>query len=144
MARSYDSSWKKYLNPSAKKDICFNELYVEWDSDLILTEGVFDAIIAGPNAIPLLGSTLREESRLFQKIIQNDTSIFLALDPDAKKKEEKIIRVFLKYGIELYNIDISGFSDVGEMTKQEFKDRKQNASFIQENDYLLHTVVNSI
>ena len=57
---------RKYLNPPADRDIIFNELYIDWDSDIILVEGAFDAIKAGPNSIPLLGSTLREESSLFQ------------------------------------------------------------------------------
>ena len=56
------------------KNIIFNELYVDWDSDLVITEGIFDAIKAGPNSIPLLGSTVRENSKLFQKIIKFDLS----------------------------------------------------------------------
>ena len=83
-------------------------MYIDWDSDLVITEGVFDAIKAGPNAIPLLGSTLRENSKLFQKIIKHDTPIYLALDADADKKETKIINLFVKYGIELYKLDTTG------------------------------------
>ena len=43
-------------------------LYLDWDKDITIVEGVFDAIVAG-NAIPLLGSTLRENSYIFQKIV---------------------------------------------------------------------------
>ncbi len=89
VARTYNGDWRKYLNPSLSKNIIFNHLYIDWDSDIILVEGVFDAIIAGPNAIPLLGSTLREESKLFQEIVKNDASIFLALDKDAEEKSKK-------------------------------------------------------
>ena len=136
IARTYDGNWRKYMNPSLSKDIIFNHLYIDWDSDIILVEGIFDAIKAGSNSIPLLGSTLRENSKLFHEIVKHDTPVFLALDPDAEKKTNNIIKTLLQYGIELYQIDVSGFDDVGEMTKEEFLERKQNASFIGDNDYL--------
>ena len=136
IARTYNGDWRKYLNPSLSKDIVFNHLYIDWDSDIILVEGVFDAVMAGPNSIPLLGSTLREDSKLFQEIVKNDAAVFLALDPDAEKKTNNIISKFLEYGIETYVIDVSGFDDVGEMTKEEFDERKQSASFVGDDDYL--------
>ena len=130
------------MNPSLSKDIIFNHLYIDWDSDIILVEGVFDAIVAGPNAIPLLGSTLREESKLFQEIVRNDSSIFIALDKDAEKKSKKIISKLLSYGIEIYKIDTSGLDDVGVMTKEEFVTRKEEAINIKNDDYLLYEVMN--
>ena len=33
-----------------------------------MTEGVFDAIVAGKNSVPILGSSLREQSKLFKSI----------------------------------------------------------------------------
>ena len=105
----------------------FNELYIDWDEDVVLVEGVFDAIIAGPNAIPILGSTLRENSRLFQQIVLNDSPVYLALDNDAEKKRNWIIKSFLRYDIELYLIDTSGCEDVGSMTREEFRKRKEIA-----------------
>ncbi len=136
IARSYGDAWPKYKNPPASRDIIFNELYVNWDEDLIIVEGVFDAIKAG-NAIPLLGSTLRESSTLFQTIVKSGNRVFMALDEDASKKARSISRLLLKYGVEVYEIDTSGVEDVGEMTKDEFKSRKENASFVEKDNYLL-------
>ena len=136
IARTYNGDWRKYLNPSLSKNMLFNHLYIDWDSDIILVEGIFDAIKAGPNSIPLLGSTLREESKLFQEIVKNDAAVFLALDPDAEKKTNNIISKFLEYGIETYVVDVSGYEDVGEMTKEEFAERKQSSSFIDNENYL--------
>lgn len=144
VARSFSSDPRKYLNPPVSKDIIFNELYLEWDTDLVVTEGIFDAIVAGPNAVPLLGSTLRPNSKLFMKIVQNDTPVFLALDPDADKKEKRIIKLFLTYGLEVYKIDISGYQDVSDMGREEFLKRKQNAVLVQETDYLLESAIASI
>ena len=85
VARTFSKHWRSYMNPNMSKDICFNELYVDWNSDIVLVEGVFDAIKA-ENAIPLLGSSLREDSKLFQEILRHDSTVFLALDSDAEKK----------------------------------------------------------
>jgi hypothetical protein len=143
VARSYIEQYKRYKNPQASRNIIFNELYLDWDQDLVIVEGAFDAIVAG-NSVPLLGSTLREGSKLFQEIVSHDTPIFLALDQDASYKEEKIIRLLLKYDIELYKIDTSNFQDVGEMTKKQFKEQKENATFITHGDYLLRKALNNV
>lgn len=137
VTRTYVGDWKKYLNPTASKDIIFNELYLDFDSDLILVEGVFDAIVAGPNSVPLLGSTLKDTSQLFQKIVRNDTPVYIALDPDASKKEDSLIKKFLNYGVEVYKIDISPYNDVGEMTRDEFMIRKSQAIHVEEDIYML-------
>jgi len=137
VARSYTNNKMKYKNPQVSKDIIFNELCIDWKKDLVLVEGVFDAIKAS-NAIPLLGSTLRETSTLFKKIIHNSLSIFLALDSDANNKTLKLINLLLQYNIELHKIDTTGYKDVGEMTKKEFIIRKNNAAHINHDNYLLH------
>ena len=121
------SVYPTYKLPEASKDIIFNELYLDFDRDLVVTEGVFDAMKAGQNSVPLLGSTLHEENKLFQKIVKHDTPVYMALDPDARKKENEIIRSFIGYGIDVYKVDISGYKDAGEMTKEEFKKRKDRA-----------------
>lgn len=135
IARSYGKSWPPYKNPNVSKDIVFNQLYVDFKNDLVLVEGVFDAIKAH-NAIPILGSTLREESKLFQEIVKWDTTIYVALDPDAEKKAMILIKKLLLYGIEVYKIDISGYKDVGEMSKEVFLERKTSARQITNEDYL--------
>jgi hypothetical protein len=127
VARSYTEDWMKYKIPDGvSKDIIFNELYVDWKNDLVITEGGFDAIVAG-NAVPLLGSTLREDSKLFQEIVKHDTPIYVALDPDAEKKAMRLISALLQYGVELYKIDVTGYGDIGEMSRDEFCKRKEKA-----------------
>jgi len=135
VARSYTDEWNKYSNPATSKDLVFNELYIDWNNDLVLVEGVFDAIKAG-NAIPLLGSTLQENSKMFQEITKHDTPLYIALDPDAEKKAFNLIKSFLLYDVEIYKIDVSGYIDVGEMTKEEFQKRKKNAQPINSETYV--------
>jgi len=84
----------------------------------VLVEGVFDAIVAG-NAVPILGSTLRADSKLIKKIVYHDTPVYLAFDEDAQKKENQVIRMLIKYDIELYKIDTTGYEDVGSMSRED-------------------------
>jgi DNA primase len=143
VSRTYTGDWMKYKNPGASRDMIFNHLYVDWDSDLIIVEGVFDALVSGPNTVPILGSSLREGSQLFQEIVRNDTPVFLALDPDAEKKAMRLIKKLLEYDVEVYKIDIAPFNDVGEMSKDIFEQRKKDAARMSNDDYLLRRI-NSI
>ena len=143
IARSYTGDPYKYKNPRVPKSAVFNELFINWSEDLIIVEGVFDALIAG-NSVPILGSTLRSDSELIRKIVLNDTPIYIALDPDARKKENRIIQMLLKYDIEMYKIDVSGYEDVGSMPREVFRERKNNASFIDRDDYLLLNLLSAV
>jgi len=143
IARSYTGDSYKYKNPKASKDIVFNELFIDWNSDLVLVEGVFDALVAG-NAVPILGSTLRPGSELLRKIVRNDTPVYVALDPDAAEKERRIIKMLLEYDIELHKIDVSGYEDVGSMPKEVFEERKKSAFFIDRDNYLLLDLLSAV
>lgn len=143
IARSYDDHYQRYKNPPADKDIVFNDLFVDWTSDVILVEGVFDAMRAGHNAIPLLGSTLREDSKLFSKVVKNDTPVYIALDPDAEKKSLEIIYKLLTYDVELYKIDIESYTDVAMMPRDEFVERKRNASRMTVEEYMVQRTKNA-
>ena len=133
----------KYKNPPVEKDIIFNHLYVNWKESVTLVEGVYDAIVAGPSSIPILGSTLKENSKLFQELAANETTIYIALDPDVEKKALKLINNLMEYGIEVYKISITPFSDVGEMSRNEFNERKKNAILMNSSNYLLKSVMST-
>lgn len=126
IGRTYSSDFRKYMLPEANRDIIFNELMIDWDRDVVLTEGVFDSVNA-ENSIPILGSTLRRNSKLFTKIIETSPEIYMALDPDAEKKSQKIIDLFLRYGIIVYKINLDPYEDLGSMPKEEFVRRKMSA-----------------
>ena len=132
------------MNPrTSKSKIIFNELYIDWCEDLTLTEGVFDAIVAGKNSVPILGSTLKEQSRLFKSIIMNETPVYVALDSDAEEKASFLIQNLIKYDAEVYKIDVFPYSDVGEMPKKEFLKRKKAARLMSSEDAYLQKFINS-
>lgn len=139
IARSYSGDWKKYKNPKVSKNIIFNELYVDWTSDLTIVEGVFDAIIAG-NSVPILGSTLSEKHKLFEKIVENDTPVYVALDPDAESKALKLIQKLIQYDVEVYKVKIEPYNDVAEMSKEEYQKRKSEAILMNSNSYLDYSI----
>jgi hypothetical protein len=137
VGRRYDGGgWSKYKNPDTSKDLIFNELYIDWTEDITIVEGVFDAIKAR-NAVPILGSTIREGSRVFREIIKHDPAIYIALDPDAEKKAERLISDLLYYDAEVYKIPIPEGFDVGDMSHEQFLDCKARAKLINGNDYIL-------
>ena len=145
ISRSYDKrAYPKYKNPPASKNIVFNDLFVDWSSDIILVEGVFDAITAGRNAVPILGSTLNQNSVLLRRIVKEDAGVYVALDPDAKMKELEIIKTLLDFDIEVWKVDIGDNEDVGSMKKDQFHKCLENASLITPDNYLLLTLAMSV
>jgi len=135
--------WSKYKNPDVSKDLVFNELYIDWSEDVVIVEGVFDAIKA-KNAIPILGSTVRESSNLFKQVIKNDPAIYIALDPDAEKKAERLIMDLMNYDAEVYKIDVPYGMDVGDMTHEQFLEHKRKAKLINGKDYFLMSKLMSL
>jgi hypothetical protein len=139
IARDYlkSAKRKRYWNPAVpKQDVIFNEIDINFKEDIVLVEGVFDAIVAGENAVPILGSSLGKKTRLFRKLVENDPRVFLALDPGAKKKEINIIKKLLEFGVECYKVSIDGYDDVGMMTNDVFEKRKKEAVYINQ-QYLM-------
>jgi len=142
IARTFCDDYRRYMNPPSSRNIVFNELYVDFDKEITIVEGVFDALKA-ENAIPILGSALRETSKLFKRIVANDTPVLLALDPDASEKSEKIKKLLLKYGIEIREIKYEDKSkDIGDMSKQEVRERSNTAPFVRDCDDLVCAISN--
>ena len=128
-ARSYSGDWMSYKNPPASKNIIFNDLLINWNEPITLVEGPFDSIKM-KNSIPILGSTLKETTKLFKKIVEKQTKVYIGLDEDALNKSMKIISLLLEYGLDVYKLDTSDIEDIGSITKTEAEELKQEASQI--------------
>jgi len=144
IGRAHTTSSIPYLKPGESKNIIFNELSVDWDKPIILIEGVFDAIKAGENAIPILGSFLAPDSALLYRIAESQTPTYLALDTDAQKQEQIIAARLKRYGVPVYHIDIGKYNDVGEMPKEEFQICVQQAEQIDELYELKNKILNGV
>ena len=140
----FKDSRMKYINSKVpKKNIVFNEINIDWSKELTLVEGPFDLTKASENSTCLLGCSLKEDQNLFKKIVKNNTPICLALDPDVRQKAIKIATLLSSYGIQVRMLDVEGYEDVGEMTKNCFSKRQEKAKLFGRDDKLLE-LINSI
>lgn len=91
VARSWGNTKFKYKNPTAEKDkIIFNEHLINWDEDIYIVEGVFDAFFL-PNPIPMLGKHLSEY--LFESLYtKSKKNVIICLDGDAWTNANKLYR----------------------------------------------------
>jgi len=120
IARSWDpNSRAKYKNPECPKDeIIFFENMINWDEDIYLCEGAFDAIFL-PNSIAMLGKHMSDLllTTLYDKANGN---IVLCLDSDAFQDAVKLYHTL--NGGRLYGkikiIKLTGDSDVCDMKGQ--------------------------
>tara|TARA_Y100000310_G_scaffold233177_1_gene236029 strand:+ start:14108 stop:15088 length:981 start_codon:yes stop_codon:yes gene_type:complete len=124
VGRSYTGSKYRYRNcKNAKTNIIFNEINIDWDSDLLITEGPFDCIKSKLNSTCILGSSLTKKSLLFKKIVENKTSIKLALDSDSKgvEKSINIASLLMKYNVSVQIINFDKrYKDIAEMPTDEW------------------------
>jgi DNA primase len=82
VARAWVKSRLKYKNPTAEKDqIIFNENLIDWDKDIHVCEGAFDAFFL-ENSIVMLGKKMSD--LLFSTIYERaNRNIIICLDEDA-------------------------------------------------------------
>jgi hypothetical protein len=117
IARSWDpNSRAKYKNPESSKDeIIFFESTINWNADIHLCEGAFDAIFL-PNSISMLGKHMSDLllNTLYEKANGN---IIICLDADAWSDAVKLYhnlnggRLYGKVKI----IKLTGDADVADL-----------------------------
>lgn len=121
VARSFDDNWfPKYKNPPLpnNESVIFFDIFINWEMPVILVEGVFDAIAAKRNAIPLLGTNITHA--LHQKLIDRDVNdLVIALDQDAIKTSFKYVEKFVAEGINIKFMNLN-HKDPSEMGFNEF------------------------
>ena len=128
-ARRCDSNpdWR-YLNAKVPKtQFVVGELDLDWSSEeIVLVEGPTDLIKCSLlNATCLLGSTLSENSELFRKLITYPERIVLALDEDARKKQDKIASLLMSFDKEVYWVTSPKDSDWGDLDPRDVYDKMQ-------------------
>ena len=95
----------RYINAKVPKtQFIVGELDLDWSKEeIVLVEGPFDLIKCSLlNATCLLGSTLNENSELFKKLITYSEKIVLAMDADARAKQDKIASLLMSYDKEVW------------------------------------------
>lgn len=127
----------KYKHGLFDKDIIFNDYAIDWKKPITVTEGPFDAMKARDNAIPLQGTILTQDLKLYRKIVLSGVDVFFAMDKDAFMKQLKIMDGLFSFGVTCKYVDLGKKKDVGEMTHQEFEEAKSRAIEIKSSSDLL-------
>ena len=126
VARTFDGNYFKYKNPETSKDIIFFENLINWNTPIILCEGVFDAIAIRRNAVPLLGKSITNE--LYKRILTSKlTDIYIALDTDAQTQALRIAEKLIAAGFRVFLIELPD-KDPSEMGFKPFTELVQNAT----------------
>jgi DNA primase len=135
----------KYIPPFPRKNIVANELFVDWKEKIYLVEGFFDAITAGDNAIPLLGSFIKSDYLIFEKILQNRPEcVILALDRDAfEKKTLRIASLLHKHEIPVKLVIFPNDNDINDIGRKEFMRLVEDAEVFH-NLYILEHELDNI
>ncbi|MDA9050881.1 hypothetical protein N9H35_00480 [bacterium] len=136
VARTYDGNYYKYKNPEASKDIIFFEKLINWNTPIVLCEGVFDAIAIRRNAIPILGKSL--STSLYKKLITSEVKdIYIALDTDARKAAMKIAEQLMNQGKRVFFVDLLD-KDPSDMGFEYFTKHIQQAEELDLTKMMLH------
>lgn len=119
----FDTQKYKYKNPTAEKStIIFGEKFIDWSKPVILTEGVFDAMVLY-NAVPLLGCNI-EKHAILNKIWDNQTPIILGFDADeaGQKATMDIGKYLLNFKVPVYTIQGNKYNDLAKAYEMAGKD----------------------
>ena len=110
----------KYKNPPISKNVIGVQSLINWDEPITLVEGVFDAISARFNPIPLFGKIV--QPLLKEKIlIRKPPKVIVALDSDAIKDSIKICEWLISNGIKTSMVKLPD-KDINEFGFQRFSE----------------------
>ncbi len=112
----------KYKNPKWSKDVIGFECFIDWDEPVTLVEGVFDAITARYNTVPLFGKIIQPKLR--EKILlRKPPKVIVALDNDAYSDALKISSSLISEGINVSIVQMQS-KDINEMGFNNFSSLK--------------------
>ena len=109
---------------------------INWNTPIILCEGVFDAMAIRRNAIPILGKNISKT--LYKKILTSQVKdIYIALDSDAKDRALEIAEKLLNQGKKAYIVNMKD-KDPSEMGFQAFTTLIQQAEELDLSSLMMH------
>lgn len=124
VGRNYYEHPLKYRNSETSKDVIGFESTVDFNQELTLVEGVFDALAVRYNCVPLFGKNLSR--KLKSELISNPPPVVnVLLDSDAFTSATRIVEFLMKNNIptRLINIgkkdpSVIGFEETWKIIRQ--------------------------
>jgi DNA primase len=105
--RDFCDGFLKYRLCDGSKDMIGFELFTDFNHELTLVEGVFDAMSVKYNVVPLFGKTLSKKLRI--KLIENrPPRVNVLLDNDALTSSLKICDFLIQNGINTHLVLLDG------------------------------------
>lgn len=152
---SYDSSFNlnyyisknivtnKYNNPKCSKDKVFLESFMDWNNDIVIVEGIFDAIAVKRNVIPLFGKFLNDKvkERIISSSCQN---FFIALDGGELDSILKIAKYILEVGKNPYFVNMPVGEDPSSLGTKKVWEYINNSNIVTENDIYRYKLFSKI
>lgn len=118
------------------RNIVFNELNLDWNYPIIITEGPFDAARI-ENSVPLLGKSVTVKHKIFREIVKRDTPVILCLDSDAMKDQLEIASLFSFYGLnDIKYCELPKGKDPADISRNDLRHYLNTASAYKENHNL--------
>lgn len=112
----------KYKNPKWSKDVIGFDCFIDWDEPVTLVEGVFDAITARYNVVPLFGKIIQPKLRE-RILLRKPPKVIVALDNDAYSDAIKISSSLISEGINVSIVQMKS-KDINEMGFKDFSSLK--------------------
>ena len=117
--RAYNGHYLNVVVPKGyKNSIILNELNIDWNKPIVITEGFVDVYKSVLNTVPLFNSFLHDESLLFETIVERAVEVILAFDKDAWKKQDNLCKKFSGYDVPVSEFQLTE-DDLGQQTKEE-------------------------
>jgi DNA primase len=129
-----DNVWAKYINCGrSQKDIIFNELYVDWSRDVILTESVKTHIkmFDFANYIPILGTKIQKKSKFINEFILNgNNNVILMFDRNAIHEQNQAAKILLKFGFNVKIVNDMAVEQPDQLTCEQIEQLVKNATLL--------------
>jgi len=120
VGRSYYNTDFKHKNPKTSKNVVGFELLINWNEDINICEGAFDAIAIGENSIPIFGKFLPKILKV--RLKENNVSrVNIVLDSDAKSEAIKLCEYLQSENIDVRIIEMNEGSDPSTLGHKKIK-----------------------
>jgi DNA primase len=129
----------KYTNPDYSKDQVIFDLFINWEYDIILVEGVFDAFAVKHNVVPLLGKIMSKQ--LKQKLsMSNVKKVYICLDGDQKEDCIRIAEYLQSIGIKPYIVKLPDNEDPSSLGYKKIWELIKNTVELRQEDLFLEQI----